>query len=222
MSKVYIIVEGKTEQTFVREILAPYLAVKGIFCTAVLLGKRGMKGGNVTFTRAKNDIELFLKQRRDTYVTTFFDYYGIKEWPGKLSVPTSSSPHEKAKWCEDETDKELARTLSHVSRLSERYISFLMIHEFEALLFSDTDILARNLDVPPARIEEIITKCGEPEAINDLPDTAPSKRIIQITAKRYKKTTTGIIIAKEIGLEKMRSRCPHFDSWVSRLEGLSS
>ena len=96
MSEVYIIVEGPTEQTFVRDLLAPYLAVEGVYCHAFLLGERGSKGGNVTFLRAKKNIELCLKQRDDTYVTTLFDYYGIDpNWPGKSSVLASFSPQKK-------------------------------------------------------------------------------------------------------------------------------
>lgn len=43
MSKVeiYIVVEGQTEQTFVREILAPYMGQSGIYLHPSLIGKPG-------------------------------------------------------------------------------------------------------------------------------------------------------------------------------------
>ena len=38
---VYIIVQGQTESTFVREVLAPHLAHKGIYLVAALIGTPG-------------------------------------------------------------------------------------------------------------------------------------------------------------------------------------
>ena len=36
---VYIVVEGQTEQTFVREVLAVYMADRGVFLYPALIGK---------------------------------------------------------------------------------------------------------------------------------------------------------------------------------------
>lgn len=55
--------------------------------------------------------------------------------------------------------------------------------------------------------------CGEAEAINDSPNTSPSHRLRKLSP-RFKKTTTGIAIAKEVGLEQMRESCPLFNAWV--------
>ena len=71
--EVYIIVEGQTEQTFVRDILAPEMLHKGVFLYPILIGVPGHRGGGVRFDRAKNDIGNFLKQRIDTYCSTVFD-----------------------------------------------------------------------------------------------------------------------------------------------------
>jgi len=74
---IYIVVEGPTEQTFVRDVLAPQMAHEGIYLHPVLIGKPGHKGGDVRFIRAKNDIGNFLRQRSDTYISTMFDYFRI-------------------------------------------------------------------------------------------------------------------------------------------------
>lgn len=58
--EVYALVEGPTEQLFVREILAPYLAEKNVFMTPMIISKPGQKGGDVRFCRAQNDIEILL------------------------------------------------------------------------------------------------------------------------------------------------------------------
>lgn len=58
---IYIVVEGQTEQTFVRDVLAPQIAYKGIYLHPALIGKPGHKGGDIRFDRAKIDICNFLK-----------------------------------------------------------------------------------------------------------------------------------------------------------------
>jgi len=52
-AEVVAIVEGPTEQIFMREVLAPYLATKNIFITPIIITKPGQKGGDVKFSRAK-------------------------------------------------------------------------------------------------------------------------------------------------------------------------
>jgi hypothetical protein len=93
------------------------------------------------------------------------------------------------------------------------------MYEFEALLFSDSQILADKLQVSKELIDNILSECHEPENINDSPASAPSKRLEAIS-DRFKKTTTGITIAKEIGLQKIREKCPIFNEWLTKLEHL--
>jgi len=72
--EVIAIVEGKTEQIFIESILAPYIGHKNIGIRATQVSKPGQKGGDVRFSRVKRDLEHNLRQRTDTYVTTFIDY----------------------------------------------------------------------------------------------------------------------------------------------------
>ncbi|MFH1136319.1 MAG: DUF4276 family protein [Pseudomonadota bacterium] len=76
---IYLVVEGATEQTFIREILGPEMARKGLYLHPALVGRPGHKGGDVRFERALKDIETFLKQRRDIVVATMFDYFRIDQ-----------------------------------------------------------------------------------------------------------------------------------------------
>lgn len=85
--QIYLIVEGQTERTFVRDVLAPVIATSGLLLYPVLIGKPGHKGGDLRFERAKSDIGQFLKQRSDTYISTMFDYYRISPiWPGRYQI----------------------------------------------------------------------------------------------------------------------------------------
>ena len=84
---VYVVVEGPTEQTFVRDVLAPKMAPMGIYLHPALIGKPGQKGGDVRFARAKKDIGNFLRQRTDTYISTMFDYFRLDaDWPGESGI----------------------------------------------------------------------------------------------------------------------------------------
>lgn len=73
-AEVIVLSEGPTEQLFVKQLLAPYLAQQGVYLTPVILEKPGEKGGDVKFSRARNDIGKYLKQRKNTWVTLFVDY----------------------------------------------------------------------------------------------------------------------------------------------------
>lgn len=95
--EINAIVEGKTEQIFIQKILGPYLALQNIFMIPIIISKPGQKGGDVKFSRVKNDIELHLKQRSDTFLTLFVDYYGIRsDWPGLEDAKRQATPLNKA------------------------------------------------------------------------------------------------------------------------------
>ena len=217
--EIIVIVEGQTEQKFIRDILAPYLGIRGIFMYPSLINKSGQKGGDVRFVRAINDISRFLKQRDGTFVSLFVDYYGIdKDWPGFEEANKRTVPSEIAAKINNATHKAVnEKLLSYRSDI--RFIPNIAVHEFETLLFSDSEILASQLYVKQSTIDKILTKFGEPEKINNSPETAPSKRLEKLY-DRYKKTNTGINIARAIGIDKMREQSPLFDNWLIRIEKL--
>lgn len=218
--EVYAVVEGRSEQIFVEKLLAPYLAEKQIYIQATQVSKPGQKGGDVRFSRAINDIEGFLKQRPDTYVTTLVDYYGIKEWPGLENVPKRQSPSIIAAHLNQATKAEVIGKFS-AQQAEQRFIPYMAMHEFEALLFSDSAILADELGIAEEQVRRVLAECGEPEAINNGPTTAPSKRLDGWSPKgEFAKTTKGIAIAERIGIPQMRAQCPLFDGWLGELEAL--
>lgn len=219
---VHVIVEGKTEELFVKEVLAPYLGGRGIFMYASQVSKSGQKGGDVKFSRIKRDIRAYLTQRPDTYITTLIDYYGVKEWPAYDDVPPNATPAQIAKIvntaAKERVDNEFERWDSR-----NRFIPYMAIHEFEALLFSDSAVLARSLGVSESDIEDVLSSCDGPEAINNSPQTAPSKRLDSWSSFcKFPKTTAGIQIAKEIGIDTMRQKCHLFDEWLKQIESIGN
>lgn len=217
---VAIICEGPTEQTFIRDILAPTLISRNLFLEAQLIGRPKHKGGRVVFQRALTDIEQRLKQRRDIYVSTMFDLYRIDTaWPGVCDIRRDMAAARKVELIEARTLEAVEAKLPNVG-VANRFIPFFCLHEFEALLFSSPAELAAQLLIDEEQITNILRECGTPEEINDHPQTAPSKRIESLYPG-YRKIVMGRAIAQKIGVKTIRKHCPHFDSWINRLEALA-
>ena len=142
---------------------------------------------------------------------------GSKAWPGRAAAAELPFP-ERAKAVEDALSADIeSATGSRFDR--HRFIPFVMMHEFEALLFSDCNQFAIAIDRPELAtvFQRVRDAFPSPEAIDDSPITAPSKQI-EALVPGYEKPLLGALAALEIGLETMRAECPHFDCWVSRLE----
>ena len=217
--EVMALVEGQTEKIFIQNILSPYLAQTEVYVTPIILKKPGQKGGDVRFSRAKNDIEHYLKQRQKTWLTLLVDYSGIKgDWPGYQESKRETRHALKARVLNDATRKQVNELFGDQDS-QRRFIPYVSMFEFEALLFSDANILAKKLNLQLKDVIEILSQCGEPEKINDNPRTAPSKRL-EVLSDSFRKTATGISIAREIGIDRMRASCPIFDEWIIKLENL--
>jgi hypothetical protein len=93
-----------------------------------------------------------------------------------------------------------------------------MLHELETLLFSDITRWEHRFDADEA-IEALKRDVAgiEPEAINETPTGAPSRRIMS-WLDEYQKVLHGPLAVVDIGLERIRAACPHFASWVDWLE----
>jgi hypothetical protein len=223
MNEIVAIVEGHTEQAFVRDQLAGHLGRYGISIWAVLPGKTGNRGGVRKWESTRNDIIRTLKQRR--YCTTMFDFYGMpKDWPGRedaAQLPWGQrGPH-----VEGEILKDIARTVGE-SFNPAQFVPYVQVHEFEALLFSNTFELARlaapdenRVNSIQGKLDAVLEKEGNPEAIDDGYESCPSRRIEGLV-RGYRKRLHGPIVAGRIGLMKLRECCQHFGAWVGKLEQL--
>ncbi|MHB1654626.1 MAG: DUF4276 family protein [Desulfitobacteriaceae bacterium] len=92
MIRLNVIVEGQTEETYLRDSLAPYLGSLGIYACArsVQTGqKKGkvFRGGLGKYGKAKKDILTWAKQDPEAYFTTMFDLYALPDdFPGKAEA----------------------------------------------------------------------------------------------------------------------------------------
>ncbi|MGN0877989.1 MAG: DUF4276 family protein [Oligosphaeraceae bacterium] len=224
LKTVQVIVEGQTENRFVKDVLAPYWAMRNIFVSAPVIrtheDKRTgtiHKGGDIRFERVKKQVGRFLQQRPDTIVASFVDYYGLKDWPGYETLKATDPAGKIAERLNAEAQRIVAQEFS-AWQAEKRYVPFMAVHEFEALLFSDSDILAQELSIPKVIIDDVLKQVGSPEEINNSYATAPSRRLETWTNGLYGKTSNGIVIAQKIGIDTMRRKCHLFDNWMHMIE----
>lgn len=217
MTRLYLLVEGQTEETFVRELLSPHYARVGLYITPIIVSTSpGHKGGVVSYARIKPQLSRLCRQDRAAHVSTMFDLYALPgDFPGKSHPKYSarSSGNQKAEFLEEQFVQDIDEP---------NFIPNLMVHEFEALLFVQPEKFGDWTD----DVQSVKALCAvaqahnSPEDINDSPQTAPSKRVLAAMPS-YQKTFHGPLIACEIGLDAMRNACPHFHAWLARLEQIA-
>lgn len=216
MSRLYVLVEGQTEEAFVRELLVPHYARLGRFLTPIIVSTSpGYKGGVVSYAKVKPQILRLCKQDPDAVVTTLFDLYALPtDFPGKAApaFAAHATGHQKAAFLEAQLAQDIGQP---------NFLANLVVYEYEALLFTQPSMFAQWTD--DARVvtalNAAVASAGTPEAVNDSPQTAPSKRILAVMPG-YQKTFHGPLIACDIGLDAMRQACLHFHAWLLAVEAL--
>ena len=223
-AEVIVVCERQTESNFVKEILAPALGKQGGYLHPRLVStSRSSRGGAPTRQRVLRLLRNALRERQDTYVTTFLDLYGLPgDFPGRSEAALHRNPLDCARIVEQALHAAVTRV---VSCRPERFLPHVQPCEFEALLFSD---VARFAEAAQAwrplvpKLETARESSRSPEHIDDGPATHPSARLAQILRPRYKKVRHGSEVSKLIGLRRMRADCSHFSLWLRRLEALAS
>lgn len=227
MIRLLVHVEGQSEESFVNEVLGPHLYHHGVSAVARLLGharQRERRGGIKGWGTVRDEIVCNLREDRDSVATTMVDYYGLpatgrKAWPQRKEASARQFT-ERAK-CVENAMAEDIRDFMGPGFHDGRFVPFLMMYEFEALLFSDCKQFSAAIGQSHLAnpLQEIRDGFSSPEEINDSPTGAPSKRIVKLVS-RYQKLLMGIQGAKAIGLPNIRSECRHFSCWLEQLESL--
>lgn len=224
---LHILCEGQTEERFVKDVLAPYLLQYHIFAKPVLLitsKKKNAKGGMLSYEQAKRDLRIMMKGQRNNefechVFTTMFDYYALPDdFPGHNA---SNCKLEEARSRIAKIEEEFKNDIG-----SDAFVPYIQLHEFEALLFVDIELLKEEYPKSDSEISKLKKETAgvEPEMINNLPATAPSKRIIKALSKHYNynKVKSGAKVTYQIGMEKLLNECKHFGEWVESIKSLST
>jgi len=217
MKKVLIYVEGQTEETFIRDVLGPYLKERDILSIPILARTKRtrsgniFKGGIVSYRQVKQEVLRLLQDTSAVLVTTMMDYYGLpSDFPGKAMLSVGS-PYDRVAFLE----QAFAQDIAH-----PRFLPFLTLHEFEALLFAQPGQIMEAFPHVKEGLQLVREIEGlPPEEINEGNNTHPAARILRYFPE-YRKALHGPMIASRIGLPTIRARCPHFNEWVARLENL--
>jgi len=227
-ARLHLVVEGQTEETYVNRVLKTHLANLGVWADArsVETGRlRGIigRGGLCEYRKLRDDLVRWMKQddHPGVFFTTMIDLYGLStfkdRFPGWQEAQQIRDPYQKvaaleAAWFRD---------VGHY-----RFIPYLQLHEFEALLLASPNHLQVEFVSHEPEIRELEVMAADfasPELIDEGQETCPSKRIIaRLPQYEGLKASAGPIVAEKIGLEVLRSKCRHFSEWVSRLEKLGA
>jgi len=216
--KVLVLVEGQTEEGFIKRVLGPHLAAKEIYLTATIIKtKREIrgpdhKGGINSYKQVKRDLLPLLKDASANIVTTMIDYYALpSDFPGYDERPNGSC-YERVEFIENQFSSDINQT---------KFLPYLQLHEFEALVFASEDKISTTFINVPGKIKQVTAinnSFHSPEEINENPDSAPSKRLKSIFIE-YQKTYHSQLILSQVTIDVLRVKCPHFNSWLTRLEG---
>lgn len=214
MKRLIIVCEGPTEKEFCKNVLVPALEI----LVEVPLIKKS-SGGIVSWDALKHQIEGHLREG-DVYVTMLIDYYGIKDrhkFPSWEESKSISDKAERIHFLCERMAEDISEDIRH------RFIPYIQLHEFEGLLFSDLTKFKNwfgESQMDYSALESARSSFDNPELINDGPLTAPSKRLESVIPS-YDKVLSGNCIAMDIGLGKIREKCPLFNEWVGKLEELA-
>lgn len=209
MTRLYIVCEGLSEVSFVAQVLKPHLEVLDPLLS---VSAPNLKG-HYTYAQLKKFVRNLLGPPSAlVVVTTMVDLFKIPgDFPGIAAAsdePSVQRVHRLESECAADID-------------DRRFFSYLQLHEFEALLLADLMPLAKLHPNRRKGISELATPLERdfesPEHVDRL---RPPSYWIKEAVPGYSKTIDGPATASEIGLPKLRSRCPHFGQWLRRMEEL--
>jgi len=228
MIYLYIIVEGQSEEKFVKEILTPYFAPKNIFLQVerVITGKDKMgkacKGGGNSYQLYKNHLQNRIKQfskNKNYFFTTMIDLYALpNDFPKIKEVEEYNDKYKSIAFLERAFFEDIGYN---------NFIPYIQLHEYETLLFCDINaIVDEFFDLDDGKLYETIIndikKYDNIELINNSKETAPSKRLDKYTKGAYcgQKVTSSFNILQKIDISILRDKCEHFNYWLEKIEQL--
>jgi hypothetical protein len=224
MMRLIVVVEGQTEEAFVRSVLAPHLEAYGLNVSATIVGtpkRRGSKAlqkGGGHWPNWEKDIRRVLGGQRsatDVRVATLFDLYGLPEgFPGLAEHGSDTDTNRRC----DKLQEALGEEFD-----DRRFLPYIQRHEFEALVLAALPALRELVDTEEdlAGIDALEANVAglAPEDVNDDKKTAPSKRILRHVVS-YRKVLHGPLVTESAGVSLLRKTCPRFGAWLTCLESL--
>lgn len=217
MKNVYIYCEGSTEESFINEVMYPYLlrmdiAAYPIICTTKRTRAHKYTGGVSDYSKIAKELKILCKCHKREYITTMFDYYALPANTPGMDCDLSDI-HARVKYIEKMVNADIGQ---------ENCMFHIMPHEFESLLFSMPDAFSQIADAHTVKIiRSIKDSYPTPEHINNSPVTAPSKRLKELIP-HYAKIRNGTQLSKYMGIDVMLESCPHFCEWIRSIVSIAN
>jgi len=177
MIRCYVVCEGQTEETFIRNVIAPILAPQEIYVKPRLIStSKGNKGGALSYERVRRFILNSLKEDNHAFVTTFFDLYALdNQFPSFADSQKKADVYAKVESLEQAFKADI---IQENSSFASKFFPYIQPYEFEGLLFSDITKLIEvdaewsKLTKNFKKLQSIRDSVETPEHINDSPQTA--------------------------------------------------
>lgn len=164
------------------QMLAPHLQKLGVTCHPTLFGKKlkhdnpEAPGGIFKYDPVYKHINAALRQysSANSYVTTMVDFYAFpQDFPAYLELAQEIDSLRRVVSFEEAMFNQMMR--------EERFIPYIQLHEFEALIFSRLEALRTEFeDAKDLKgLDRLIASMSgmKPEEINQTKTGAPSKRL---------------------------------------------
>jgi hypothetical protein len=204
MKRLYLTVEGQTEQAFAVDVLGPHLSAFNVFVTKPRLtgphrrrGSRIPQGGMFsTFAHVLADMKRWLLEDRspEARFSMMVDLYSLPhDVPGHAEATALADPYAQAAMLE----AALADAMQE-----QWFIPYIQMHEFEVLLLSDPEKFSELFEQRENKIAMLMAECdrfASPELINHGQHTHPKGRIKRYL-EDYQENVDGPLLAQAIGL----------------------
>ena len=166
MKRALVLVEGQTEERFVKDVLGEYFLVYDLDITPTILTTKrvkngpSFKGGVTSFRKFQNDVRRLLAGAGDALVTTLIDYVGLPSDFPALDTRPAGDPFARVAHVE--------RSIAEAFGRPRAFLPYLSLHEFEALVFSYPEELPTTLNERQRATEfaAIRARYATPEHIN--------------------------------------------------------
>lgn len=224
MKRLYLTVEGQTEQAFAVNVLQPHLLRFDVHVWKPrLTGPHRRHRGRIpqggllnSFDHSLEDIKRWLKEDSspDARFSMMVDLYSLPtDFPGHAAASPLHDPLARA----TRLEQELSKVLN-----DERFIPYLQVHEFEALILARPEVFLEWFDNVENDVQKLKQECSPfptPEHINSGQHTHPKARIRKYLPA-YTPNVEGPVLAGDVGIETIKSSCAHFSQWITKLEQL--
>jgi hypothetical protein len=216
MRQVFLIVEGQCEEKYYKSSFASYFKESHYFQVTVMPLKKNQtsrrnKGGRISYDLCVQNIKRFMRTAAHCdKIVLIYDYYGLDasfsegyDGAGRLT--------EIKAFIITKLEREID---------NPKFSFFLQTHEFEAFLFANPVAIVNHFNQPEMlhEVETMITSFdANPELINT--NHPPSYRLIEwFPEYQYGKTTDGVVLASNIGVDRIKERCSGFNEFVELIK----